>query len=149
MFLLHCLSFWYAFPWWETGRLTAEDSAGHSKCLLPLTLPVLFLGMWYTVVLNGHLFDLTPPMYRDDQTGSGTQLNKSQSGFNCHVVFCSGLSLPQKILVIVFALEYNLLILLKQGLTTSKIILDNFNAFSGINQLFSSVNLLLVFYQVE
>lgn len=25
-----CLSFWCAFPWWEAGCLTAEDSAGHT-----------------------------------------------------------------------------------------------------------------------
>lgn len=41
------LSFWCAFPWWETGRLTAEDSAGHSKCPLPLTLPVLYGNVIY------------------------------------------------------------------------------------------------------
>jgi len=45
MFPLDLFVLLVCFPLVEAGRLTAEDSAGHSKCPLPLTLSVLYPGM--------------------------------------------------------------------------------------------------------
>ncbi len=44
MFPLDMFVLLVCFPLVGDYRLTAEDSAGHSKCPLPLTLPVIYCG---------------------------------------------------------------------------------------------------------